>query len=489
MAEIANMTLRQIEARARAVEEDLERLREQDQDEERGGLDDADDALFNELVDEHERLTRAKKSKEREERLDLVRASATNPRARLNGAAEDAVPQQRDSVSERRFRDPWDLTEVRTGLTPQQHAAEIRSRALSATERLPFVDDKRKEVVTNLLERSDTKDAQLATQVLLTSSESYVRAFAAAIGTNGDLSRLEDDDRRVLARAMTTVDAAGGFLIPFQLDPSVINTADGSFNQVRQIARKVTATGDEWHGVSSAGVIGSWDAEGTEVSDDAPTLAQPSIKVHSLRIFVPISIEASQDAANVATEVAGMIAFEKDVKESVAFVEGTGAGQPTGIVTALTGTASELGGVGELLASADVYKLDNALPLRYNFRASWLANKVTYNAIKQLASDDSMWGTTESGTPGELLGHGTAFGEAMDDPGTGVLAEVDRPLVLGDFQNYVVADRIGTTVEFIPHVFGANGRPTGQRGWFAYVRVGADSVNDGAFRMLKQTGV
>jgi HK97 family phage major capsid protein len=40
--------------------------------------------------------------------------------------------------------------------------------------------------------------------------------------------------------------------------------------------------------------------------------------------------------------------------------------------------------------------------------------------------------------------------------------------VFGDFSNYVIADRIGMTVAFIPHLFGtANGRTT-TRGWYAY---------------------
>ena len=61
-------------------------------------------------------------------------------------------------------------------------------------------------------------------------------------------------------------------------------------------------------------------------------------------------------------------------------------------------------------------------------------------------------------------------------------------LVVGDFSQFVIADRVGLTVELIPHLFGAtNGRPTGQRGWFAYKRVGSDSVDDSAFRLLQQT--
>ena len=46
--------------------------------------------------------------------------------------------------------------------------------------------------------------------------------------------------------------------------------------------------------------------------------------------------------------------------------------------------------------------------------------------------------------------------------------------------------RPGMNVEFVPHLFttGSN-RPSGQRGLYAWWRVGADSVNDLAFR-LKQ---
>jgi len=60
-----------------------------------------------------------------------------------------------------------------------------------------------------------------------------------------------------------------------------------------------------------------------------------------------------------------------------------------------------------------------------------------------------------------------------------------KVLLYGDFENYVIADRIGMTVEFIPHLVGTNRRPTGQRGWYAYYRVGADVVNVDGFRLLK----
>jgi len=83
--------------------------------------------------------------------------------------------------------------------------------------------------------------------------------------------------------------------------------------------------------------------------------------------------------------------------------------------------------------------------------------------------------------PPMLLGSGVAESEAMDSTASGTNKKF---LVLGDFSNYVVCDRIGTTIELVLHLFGASGRPTGQRGFFMWKRVGADSVDDGAFRYL-----
>jgi HK97 family phage major capsid protein len=93
--------------------------------------------------------------------------------------------------------------------------------------------------------------------------------------------------------------------------------------------------------------------------------------------------------------------------------------------------------------------------------------------------------------PANLLGR--TIGEAEDMDGTITAGSENYMAVFGDFNNFVIADRIGMTVEFIPHLFQQTtagtgiGRPTGQRGWFAYYRVGSDVVNPGAFRMLDVT--
>ena len=90
------------------------------------------------------------------------------------------------------------------------------------------------------------------------------------------------------------------------------------------------------------------------------------------------------------------------------------------------------------------------------------------------------------GRPSVLLGREALEAEAMD----GVIntSAENYSLVFGDFSNFVITDRIGMSVEFIPHLFHtSNNRPSGQRGWFARYRIGSDSVNDGGFKLLNIT--
>jgi HK97 family phage major capsid protein len=58
--------------------------------------------------------------------------------------------------------------------------------------------------------------------------------------------------------------------------------------------------------------------------------------------------------------------------------------------------------------------------------------------------------------------------------------------ILGDFRYFLIADRIGMTIENIPHLFGAANRfPTGQRGLYCYWRNGSKVLDANAFRVLK----
>ncbi|MGW7435706.1 phage major capsid protein [Streptomyces sp. NPDC054849] len=485
----------QAKIRLKDIEAELERLGA------KADLTAEDEQSFDELTREFGEVDQHRRQLERLAALERVRSAAVVSDRRPSAASVRAASGTSygsdgydtdpilnpDSVEQGRFRNPWDLSEVRTfSRSKEEVAGELRARALSAIEKMSGANDRVRAAATSIIEQFDDSDSRIARLCLATSSPEYLRAWSKVARGRGHL--ISQDEQRALERAMSLTDSAGGYLVPFQLDPTVIITANGSRNQIREVARQVVATGDVWNGVSSGAVSWSWDTEGTEVSDDTTTFAQPTVPIHKASGFVPISIEALEDEANVTQEVAKLLAFGRDVLESAAFATGTGSNQPTGIITALTGTSSIVTSTTtDTFAAADVYKVDNALPARYRANASWVANRAIYNLIRQFDTGGGaqMWERIGADVPAMLLGRNALESEDMD--GTVTAAAENYLAVYGDWSNYVIADRVGVTVEFIPHLVGSNRRPTGQRGWYAYYRVGADSVNDGAFRMLNVT--
>ena len=481
-------------ARMGEVQSEIERLAEFD------SLTPEDDTYFTELRDTFLQLDTHRKSLERKADLEKVRAAAQGVKGsrlipasvgtggtegRGRGMDRDPMADPRDTGSER-TGDPWDLRSLQYfGRDKMSVAADLRARAFDAIERMPGATDQIRAAATQIVERHDDRDSTIAQLVLLTSSPTYMRAWSK-MARNPQHPNLSQEENDALTRAMSLTDSAGGYLVPFQLDPTVIITGAGSYNEIRQVARQVIATGDAWNGVSSAAVSWSWDAEGAEVSDDATTFSQPSIPIYTARWFVPISIEAAADEANVTTEVGRLLARGKDDLESVAFTTGTGSGQPTGIVTALVASSPSVlvtPTTVETFASADVYKVRDTVPAKYRSRGSWLANNLIYSKIRQLDTTEQNGLLSPDG--GQLLGSRKIESEAMDGVFDITATANNYLLAFGDFENYVIADRIGMTVEFIPHLFHTTtNRPSGQRGWFAYYRTGADSVNDGAFALL-----
>jgi HK97 family phage major capsid protein len=399
-----------------------------------------------------------------------------------------------DSIEDHRFRNPWDLSDLRMyGRDPGDVAAELRSRALSAIEKMPVANDKIRKASTNIIENFDSKDSRLARQALVTSKPAYLRAWSKLVCNKPH--SLTVDEQRAFAeveefRAMSLTDVQGGYLVPFQLDPTVIVTSTFVRSDLRQAARVVIATGDVWNGVTSQNVSWSFQPEGAEVTDNAPSFGQPSIPNYMARGFVPISIEAMADEQNVAQEIGRLLANGKMDLEGVKFIAGSGIGEPTGLMTSLGASSNSASitttiGAG-VFALSDLYSLQGALPAHYRMGASWLANNLIYNKIRQfdLAGGAAFWTNLQTDRPASLYGRDALEAEAM----AGVVATTSPKstiLVYGDLSNYVITDRIGMAVEFIPQLFSKNNnRPTGSRGWFAYYRTGGDLVNPTGVRAL-----
>jgi HK97 family phage major capsid protein len=330
-----------------------------------------------------------------------------------------------------------------------------------------------------------------AEHVLRTASPTYRTAFKKYV--RGERDGWTDAERTT----MSLTSANGGYTLPYLLDPSIILLNAGVVNPFRQIATLKQGNQNVWHGVSSAGVTAEWLAETSEAADKSPTVATIAITAYKASAWIQATTEFYEDG-NIDAEIGMLVADAKATLESAAFATGNGTTAPQGIVTALgLVTASRLSGVSltssiqstGVLNLSDVYAMDNDLGPRYRPGASWVANKTTLNAIRRLAEQgtngSTFWQDLGGGLPAHLIGYPVYQSSDMDS--SIVSGSTDDILVLGDFRNYFIYDRIGVQIAFEPMVKGASFRPTGHVGWWAHWRVGAGASTEqtAAFRLLR----
>lgn len=365
-------------------------------------------------------------------------------------------------------------------------------RILDSREHGSILTDVQKTQVDRLVRRS----TDIARRVLVTENEAYREAWHKLVTNPNAQFILDEDERNALRaweeyRAMSEGTAsAGGYGVPVFIDPSIILTAQESENPFLTIAKQVDVNTNAWKGVSSDGVNWSFDAEASAVSDDSPTLAQPKVDVFTARGFVPYSIEVGEDYPGFASEMSELLSAGYDELLVDKFTRGSGTGEPLGIVTALDADASAevLLATAGTLAAADIYNVWAKLPQKYRRRASWLGAVEINNKIRQLGTANNFHATTvqlDAGSAEILLNRQWYETPYMTDL-TGTAHT--NVAVVGDFNNYVIARRGGMNVELVPHLFDVtNNRPTGQRGWFAYARIGGGPSTNKGFKLLNQT--
>jgi HK97 family phage major capsid protein len=368
-------------------------------------------------------------------------------------------------------------------------AGEARDIALASVDRLAASrsDATPREGLRPLFERSPLYAQHFAA----TASPDYARAIGKLIAT-GDtgtaMLAMTDTERMAMARvadfehrAASLVGTAGGFAVPQLLDASIMITNRGTVNPMRQVARIVTGVSDKWEGVSSDGVTANWYAEAAEVTDDAPTLSQPTITAHKAAAFIPASFEILDDYQTMITEMGRLFADAKDRLEGEAFTVGDGSGKPRGLIsrleshTSTTNVAKVTTTTAGAFDAAQVRNLFAALPPRYRANSAWLSSISVANYVRGLGSDELQSQTVNLTTDYQFQLLGRPYFEASDmaEMVTGTTAAT--LLVVGDFQNYIIFDRLGSArIELVPHLFGSNRRPNGQRGLLLWWRVGGD---------------
>jgi HK97 family phage major capsid protein len=348
------------------------------------------------------------------------------------------------------------------------------------------------------VEKFVRRDHITARRLLVTENEDYRSAFLK-LTTDVHPVLTPEENRAVQAwyefRALgdwTTT--AGGFGIPVFIDPSIILTAQESGNPFLAIARQVTVNTNQWKGVSSAGVTWAFQTEAAVTTDNSPVLAQPAVLVHMARGFIPYSIEVGMDYPGFASEMSTLLAQGYDELLVQKFTVGSGTNEPKGILTSISAVAGDRVKVtvGGSITAPDPYAVWKALPQKYRRGASWLMSVGVNNAIRQIGAANVFHGYTVNlpeGWADQLFNRPVYESAYMPDTTTWTTTAEGQAIV-GDFQNFVIARNGGMSVELVPQLFQqvvagtGPATPTGQRGWFAYARIGSDSSNTAGFRLL-----
>ena len=326
-----------------------------------------------------------------------------------------------------------------------------------------------------------------ARHALVHGSPEYMSAFRSWLSSGGNPVYTADEANAVRA-ALSLSNANGGFALPTLLDPTLIKTGTAVKNPIRRLARTVSGTQNVWHGVSVGNVTTAWKSEGSAFTEGSPTLASPSVTAYNLTAYLTASYEIFEDSG-LQSQMPGLIADAFDFAESTAFVSGNGTTAPKGIVTAISATAGSTvtattRGTFTSASAVDVFALLNSVATRYEESVNWVANKATFNTIRQMSTGSNgslFWTDLNSATPPSLLGSPIASASDMVSATT----SGNVLIILGDFSQFIVYDRIGTSLEYIQNVVDGSGIPTGQRGLVAHKRVGSDVTDLNAFRFLK----
>ena len=412
-----------------------------------------------------------------------IRSNIAKAEADEKRAAERAEQRARwgsVQVAPVRQADPFDLNEVRS-----LRGDELIDRAKSAFD--GAYSRKAPDAVSEIVRKLDSHGDDLARYILVHGSPAYRSGFAATMlaSATGRTPILTQDEADAMRASLSLTSANGGYVLPTLLDPTLIHTGTATRNPIRSIARVEQGMQDKWNGVTVGNVSTAWKSEGSAFTDGSPTMGGVQVDAAMLTAYVTGSYEIFGDS-NLLSQLPGLIGEAIDFAESTAFISGSGSNAPYGIVTAVSGTSGSLvtvttRGTFSSASSADTLAMFNALPVRYEQSSTWVMNKATYLTMAQQII----------GTTGVRVVDITNRNVVLDSP---VVRASDMPsattsgnflAVLGDFSQYIIYDRLGVNVEFIPNVVDGSGIPTGQRGLVAYKRVGANVSDVNAFRLLK----
>lgn len=232
--------------------------------------------------------------------------------------------------------------------------------------------------------------------------------FTKAIVDHGQ-SRGQRLDERIQKRASLStygsegVAADGGFAVPPDFRPTIMKKVMGEesllalTNQLTSSTNSLTVPKDEstpW--AASGGVQTYWTSEAGAITQSKPSLESTTIPLHKLAVLVPLTDELMMDAPALGTWVTGKAGDALGYETNHVIVQGTGAGQPLGILNA-GGTVS----VAKVTSQdADTVVAQNLIDMYSRLYAKWRGDAVWLinQNVEPMLLSMSLPGKDETGT-------------------------------------------------------------------------------------------
>jgi hypothetical protein len=463
-----------------------------------GVLPDEEQVRWNADVDERDKL--AKDIAAWDERQVL-----TVDRSRKPGNVEPTTPpaakvNQVNRKAESELHSPESRSTSHEG-----RMAEYRDDAMRLLEKTSFphglADEARSsDKIADLLDYHDSPDKELARRIKFTSSPAYMRAFEKIIKAKGSTIGLTPEEQRGTALAVG-VDGTGGFTVPFAFDPTVIAIGawTGAVNPYRRVCRVVNIVGtDTWNAITATAVVATRTTEAAAAIEQGPTFAQPQYIVKRAQGQITASFEMFQDRADLASEMAVLIQEAKDNEEEASWATGPGTTTTSLGVGPVVGTSGAYTGLltatSVTLAAADADATEAALPVRHRFGAQWFLNRLSIRRFQTLeTAGGKLFGGQQyqavgvpeldrAGNTGlRLLGY--PVNESPTLP-TAQTANITIGTLLSP-NSFVIVERVGMSVQFIPFILNGSSLATGQQALYFLYRNHAAPLNVDAGRTLR----
>jgi HK97 family phage major capsid protein len=272
---------------------------------------------------------------------------------------------------------------------------------------------------------------------------------------NAAVNPSQMDQRLIQNAALGTygsegVAADGGFAVPPEWRSAITEMVAGedSFlsmtDQQAATGNNITFPVDEttaWQ--TSGGILSYWDSEAAAITQSKPSLKELSIKLHRLTALVPVTEELLEDASALGNYVAAKAGQKMAFKVNDAIINGTGVGQPLGILNAPCKVS-----VAKVASQTDAtFHADNAvammarMPAQSFARSAWFINQDVVPQILKLGFAVTTAAGTAAGAgalylPPNGLANSSPYGSLLGRP----IVVTEACATLGTVGDVILAD-------------------------------------------------